>query len=61
MTEYNVHQDFVAPFRKRRVLVENCFAKMKIFKCLGGKWRESYEQHQKCFFILANVVNMMNE
>jgi hypothetical protein len=33
---------------------------MKNFGVLNRVWRENYDQHQKVFKIVANLVNIMN-
>lgn len=43
---------------RRRILIENFFARLKSFSAMSDVWRHSHEKHKKCFHILCHILNV---
>ena len=43
---------------KRRVIVENFFARLKNFRCLNVRWRHSILKHKWIFHVLVNCLSI---
>eukprot|EP01133_Synstelium_polycarpum_P020626 gene20626-24771_t len=50
----NIYNNWVSHYR---IIVENCFAKFKIFKCFSTPWRSSLKKHKQAFFLVVWLVN----
>lgn len=43
---------------KRRVIVENFFARVKNFHCLCSRWRHNIFKHKWAFFVIINSISI---
>ncbi len=71
-TAYDYHQELVTPIRvpsevekqyniivsSVRSIVENVFARMKIFNVLTSPWRHNLNLHYDMFNCIANITNI---
>lgn len=41
-----------------RIIVENCFRRIKSFNCLYQEWRQDLSLHPIAFTVICNIVNI---
>jgi hypothetical protein len=41
-----------------RINVERTIGRLKVFHCIGTRWRSAWEMHPNAFFVIAQMVNL---
>ena len=61
ITEYDISVEDLNRFKSFRVHIEHINAMIKNFKILSETFRGTYEQHQKVFFLICHIINIVNK
>ena len=53
-----IQKAYYQSLSRRRILIENFFARLKGFAAFSNKWRHSKEKHVMCFHVLTQILNV---